>query len=86
MPEPAKKKGPDIHVLRCLNPSCRGMLGYEVDSNNFLHVDLAWTARSDGPVRYFPCPHCGGRNVVEPFTDDKGKSRQRVTRFEIPRP
>ena len=82
MAEPAKKKGPDIQVLRCLNPACRGMLAYEVDSSNVLYVDLAWMARAAGESRYFPCPHCGGRNVVEPFTDEKGKQKHRVTRFE----
>ncbi|HVN87247.1 MAG TPA: hypothetical protein VMW17_20635 [Candidatus Binatia bacterium] len=80
-PKPAAKKAADINVLKCLNPECRGLLGYEVDSNNVLYVDLAWTAQRDGESRYFPCPKCGGRNIVEPFTDAKGKSGHRVTRF-----
>jgi len=77
-----KKKGPDINVLRCLNPDCRGMLAYEVNSNNVLYVDLAWTARDHGNTRYFPCPKCQGRNVVEEIRDDAGTLRHRVTRFE----
>ena len=77
-----KKKGADVNVLRCLGPGCRGMLAYEVDSENFLYVDLAWTAHQDGDTRYFPCPSCGGRNVVEMATDAKGAQRHRVTRFE----
>ncbi|MBI1813843.1 MAG: hypothetical protein HYR72_02565 [Deltaproteobacteria bacterium] len=80
-PKPAPKKGVDINVLKCLNPDCGGLLAYEVDSNNVLHVDLAWTAKADGAVRYFPCPKCDGRNVVEPFTDAKGKAGHRVTHF-----
>ena len=79
--KPAAKKAVDINVLKCLNPDCRGLLGYEVDSNNVLYVDLAWTAHADGGVRYFPCPKCGGRNIVEPFTDAKGKAAHRVTQF-----
>lgn len=79
--KPAAKKAADINVLKCLNPDCRGLLGYEVDSNNVLYVDLAWTARVDGATRYFPCPKCGGRNIVEAVADAKGKPAHRVTRF-----
>lgn len=79
---PVKKKGADINVLRCLNPECGGMLAYEVSSENVLYVDLAWTARSDGDTRYFPCPKCRGRNVVEEIHDARGAVRQKVTRFE----
>jgi hypothetical protein len=78
---PAKKKGADIHVLRCLDPACRGMLAYEVNSENVLTVDLAWTAHRDGDIRYFPCPKCDGRNIVEEVRDAKGGVRHRVTRF-----
>ena len=77
---PKANKGPDINVLRCLNPECRGLLAYEVNSNNVLYIDLAWTAARDGDLRYFPCPKCGARNVVEPFTDEKGRAGHRVTR------
>lgn len=57
------------------------MLAYEVDANNVLYVDLHYTARRDGELRYFPCPKCGGRNVVEEIRDDKGRTRHQVTRF-----
>lgn len=77
-----KKKAPDIHVLRCLSSACRAMLAYEVTSENVLYVDLAWTAARDGDVRYFPCPRCHGRNLVEPFQDTKGATKHRVVRFE----
>ena len=79
--KPAAKKAVDINVLRCLNPDCGALLGYEVNSDNVLYVDLAHTAAADGELRFFPCPKCGGRNVVEPFTDDKGRPKHKVTRF-----
>lgn len=78
----AGAKAADIHVLRCLNPECRGLLAYEVDSRNVLYLDLGWTARSAGETRYFPCPKCGGRNVLEDCTNDKGQARHRVVRWE----
>jgi hypothetical protein len=80
-PKPAAKKAADINILRCLNPDCNALLPFEVDSSNVLHVDLAWMARGDGDERYFPCPKCRGRNIVEPFTDAKGKASHRITRF-----
>jgi len=80
-PKPAAK-AVDIQVLRCLNPECRGFLAYEVDSQNVLYIDLAWTARSDGNRRWFPCPKCQGKNVVEEFRNDKGQTKQRVVRWE----
>jgi len=81
-PKPKLKKGADINVLRCLNPQCTGLLAYEVDSNNVLYVDLAWTAKTDGTVRYFPCPVCRGKNIVEEWRDDKSQLKHRVTRWE----
>ena len=73
---------PKVSVLRCLSDSCDQMLAYEVTEGNVLYVDLAYTARQDGDLRFFPCPKCSGRNVVEEFQDDAGKPRHRVTRFE----
>ncbi len=73
---------PEVSVLRCLSESCDEMLAYEVVDDNVLYVDLAYMARSDGATRFFPCPGCGGRNVVEEFEDDGGKTKHRVTRFE----
>lgn len=78
----AKKKGSEIDVLRCLDPACAWMLAYEVAPGNILNPDLHWTARRDGDVHYFPCPRCGGRNVVEEVRDAKGALRHAVTRFE----
>ena len=81
-PKPAAKKVADIQVLHCLNPECRGLLAYEVDSQNVLYIDLAWTAKSAGDLRYFPCPRCNGKNVVEEFRTDRGQVKHRVTRWE----
>ena len=74
-------KTPDIQVLRCLNPACRALLAYEVDSHNVLYVDLAWTAKRDGDIAYFPCPKCGGKNIVEEIHNEKGQVRHQVTRW-----
>jgi hypothetical protein len=81
-PKPATKKAADILALRCLNPECGGLLAYEVDSQNVLYVDLAWTAKADGDRRYFPCPKCHGKNIVEEFRTEKGQRKHRVTRWE----
>ena len=81
-----KKKAADVSVLRCLDPDCGGMLAYEVTEGNVLSVDLAWTARQDGDTRYFPCPKCNGRNIVEEFFDAKGNLKHRVTRYETKKP
>ena len=75
-------KAADIHALHCLNRQCGGLLAYEVDSANVLYVDLAWTAKQHGDTRYFPCPKCGGRNVVEEIRTEKGQLRHKVVRFE----
>jgi hypothetical protein len=80
-PKSAVKRAADIQVLRCLNPACRALLGYEVSGDNVLHVDLAHTAAADGDLRFFPCPKCGGRNVIEAFADEKGRQRHRVARY-----
>lgn len=80
-PKPAAKKAADINVLRCLNPACKALMGYEVNSENVLYVDLAHSAISDGGARYFPCPKCGAHNIVQEFTDDKGKVRHKVARL-----
>lgn len=79
---PKAKKTPDIQVLRCLGPGCGGLLAYEVDSNNVLYVDLAWTARSAGSERFFPCPKCGGKNVLEEIRTATGAVKSRVARWE----
>ena len=79
---PKKKKASDVDVLRCLNPDCRGLLAFEVTSEGVLNPDLHWMARRQGATRYFPCPKCHGRNVVEEVRDAKGVPRHAVTRYE----
>jgi len=76
-----KKKAIDVDVLRCLDPGCRGMLAFEVTPENILNPDLHWMAEQDGTTRYFPCPKCHGRNIVEEVRDAKGALRHAVTRF-----
>jgi len=80
--KPPAKKAADISVLHCLNPACRALLAYEVDSQNVLYVDLAWTAQRADGYRYFPCPKCGGKNIIEEFRSEKGAVKHRVARFE----
>jgi hypothetical protein len=75
------RKAADIHVLRCLGQGCGGLLAYEVDSDQVLYVDLSWTARQGDGYSYFPCPKCGGKNVVEKVVLADGASRHRVARF-----
>lgn len=71
-----------ILALHCLSPDCGGLLAYEVNRDNVLTTDLSWTARRDGDRRFFPCPKCGGKNMVEEITDDKGARRHKVIRWE----
>jgi hypothetical protein len=80
-PAPAKKAA-TVSVLRCQNADCGALLAYEVEVGNVLHVDLAWTARSCGDVRYFPCPKCKGKNVVEATLNEKKQPAHRVTRWQ----
>ena len=80
--KPQAKKAADIFVLHCLNLQCRGLLAYEVDASNVLYVDLAWTAQQENGRRFLPCPKCGGKNIVEEFTTDKGQIKHKVTRWE----
>jgi len=79
---PKKPRASDVDVLHCLNPGCSGMLAFEVTPERILNPDLHWMARQDGATRYFPCPKCHGRNVVEEVRDAKGALRHAVTRFE----
>ena len=81
-PPTKPKKAADISALHCMNPQCGGLLAYEVDSQNTLYVDLAWTAKRAGEVHYFPCPKCRGKNVVEEVQNDAGERKHRVVRWQ----
>lgn len=47
-----------------------------------LTTDLAWTARTLGDRRFFPCPKCDGRNFIEAVTPTAGGVRHRVAGWE----
>jgi hypothetical protein len=82
-PQPSKaKKAAEVFALHCLNTACGALLAYEVDADNVLYVDLAWTAKHDAGKRYFPCPKCGGKNIVEELRNDRGQLKHKVTRWE----
>lgn len=78
----APAKAATVSVLRCLDPGCNALLAYEVEADNVLHVDLAWTARVANGVPFFPCPVCRGKNILEEIAIPGRRPRHRVTRFE----
>lgn len=80
---PKPKRTVEIQVLRCLNPKCRGLLPYEVDGENVLYLDLAWMAQRDGDERFFPCPKCGARNILETITTGGVVAKHQVTRWKF---
>lgn len=75
-----KKKDLKIHVLRCRSESCRGLLPFEETDEGLLLGNMFAVASSDGDARFFPCPRCGGRNLVEEVFHE-GKRRTRVSGF-----
>lgn len=77
---PARKKEIKVHVLRCGSESCRCLLPFEETDEGLLLGNMIEVAtRKDGAV-FFPCPRCGGRNLVEEVVVD-GKKRTRVCGF-----
>jgi len=84
--DPAKPaEGPGrklrVHVLKCRNERCGGLLAFEETDRGYLLGQVLELAEVDGAKRYFPCPKCGGRQLVEEFDCD-GKRRVRVVGFE----
>lgn len=77
---PAKKKEIKVHVLRCRSESCRALLPFEETDEGLLLGNMFAMATRDGAVAYFPCPRCGGRNLVEEVVHE-GKRRTRVDGF-----
>jgi hypothetical protein len=77
---PAKKKDVKVHVLRCRSESCRALLPFEETDEGLLLGNMIDVATRDGDVAFFPCPRCGGRNLVEEVVSD-GKKRSRVSGF-----
>ena len=77
---PAKKKEIKVHVLRCGAESCRALLPFEETDEGLLLGNMIDLAARDGSLRFFPCPRCGGRNLVEEVVH-AGKKRTRVCGF-----
>ena len=77
---PAKKKAIKVHVLRCGGESCRALLPFEETDEGLLLGTMIDVATRDGAVAYFPCPRCGGRNLVEEVVYE-GNKRTRVSGF-----
>ncbi|MFN2427646.1 MAG: hypothetical protein ABR587_14495 [Candidatus Binatia bacterium] len=77
---PAKKKDIKVHVLRCGSETCRALLPFEETDEGLLLGNMIEVATSDGDTRFFPCPRCAGRNLVEEIVFD-GKKRTRVSGF-----
>jgi len=78
---PQKKKDVKVHVLRCRSESCRALLPFEETDEGLLLGNMIELARRDSRGAYFPCPRCGGRNVVEEVVHE-GKKRTRVSGFQ----
>ena len=75
------KKSVKVHVLRCRSEACDGLLAFEETDEGFLLGNMYALGDVDGSRRYFPCPRCGGRNLVEEVAH-QGKLRSRVYGFE----
>jgi hypothetical protein len=80
---PPKKKDVKVHVLRCRSESCRALLPFEETDEDVLLGNMIDLATREGGSAFFPCPRCGGHNIVEEVVVD-GKRRTRVTGFSTP--
>ena len=68
-------------MLRCRDDSCKGLLAFEETEEGYLLGQVLELADVVGDRRFFPCPKCGGRLLVEEF-EHEGKRRVRVCGFE----
>jgi hypothetical protein len=59
-------------------------LAFEETDEGYLLGQVLELADVDGGKRYFPCPKCGGRLLVEEYVHRDGKLRTRVSGFEPP--
>jgi DNA-directed RNA polymerase subunit RPC12/RpoP len=57
-------------------------LAFEETDEGYLLGQVLQLAEVDGTKRYFPCPKCGSRLLVEEYAHDDGKLRVRVCGFE----
>ena len=78
-----RKKGVKVHVLRCRSESCSGLLAFEETDEGYLLGQVILLADEDEGKRFFPCPKCGGRNLVEEV-EHAGKMRTRAIGFQAP--
>jgi hypothetical protein len=78
---PKKKKVVKVHVLRCRDESCKALLAFEETEEGYLLGQVLELASVDVDTRFFPCPKCNGRLLVEEYEHD-GKLRVRVYGFE----
>lgn len=69
-----------VHVLRCRSESCGALLPFEETDEGLLLGNMIEVATRDAGLAFFPCPRCGGRNLVEEVVRD-GKRRTRVAGF-----
>lgn len=75
-----KKKDVKVHVLRCRSEACGALLPFEETDEGLLLGNMIEVATRDGDQAFFPCPRCGGRNLVEEVVH-AGKRRTRVAGF-----
>ena len=78
---PAKKKDIKVHVLRCGHGDCRALLPFEETDEGLLLGNMIEVATREGGDTFFPCPRCGGRNLVEEVVYE-GRKRTRVAGFK----
>lgn len=78
---PKKKPALKVNVLKCRSESCAALLAYEETNEGLLLGNMYDLASRDGDLAYFPCPKCGGRNVVVEV-EHGGRIRTKVTGFQ----
>ena len=80
-----KAKTLKVHVLQCRSQPCGGLLAFEETDEGFLLGQAILLADEDEDEdegkRFFPCPKCGGRNLVQE-KNFAGKLRTCVYGFE----
>jgi len=82
-PDDRPQKAVKVQVLRCRGESCRGLLAFEETDEGYLLGQVLGMADVDADGRrFFPCPKCGGRLLVEEYVHSDGKLRVRVSGFE----
>jgi len=82
--EDRPQKQVKVQVLRCRGVGCQGLLAFEETDEGYLLGQVLEMADVDGGTRFFPCPKCGGRLLVEEYVHRDGKVRVRVNGFQPP--